>query len=351
MALLVRPHVAIIVDGAVVATHLRTLTDGLDKAHITYDYFIVRDGEAAKSFAHLQILLDWLIEHRIDRHDVLIALGGGVVGDLCGFAAAILRRGMRFVQIPTTLLAQVDSSIGGKTGINVAQGKNLIGAFHHPALVLSDITTLATLSLRELRAGYAEIVKYAALGDIDFFGWLEAHGSAVLARKPQALTHAIRTGCMMKINIVERDAQEHDIRALLNLGHSFAHAIEAQCGYDGTVLHGEAVSFGMVLAFELSVAQNLCPPEDAARLTAHLDALGLATTLNTLLDDKYAAQITSTTMYQAMQQDKKIRGGRMQLILAHRIGDAFVMSIDPAILQKFLDAQFASNSTAIQSTL
>lgn len=337
--LLMRPKIAIIADAAV-RESLQTLSGTLRAANIEHVDFIVDGGESAKSFTQLQRILDWLLDHQIERQDLVIALGGGAVGDLCGFAASILRRGIRFIQMPTTLLAQVDSSVGGKTGINVAHGKNLIGTFHQPSLVLSDIGTLASLPPRQLRAGYAEIVKYGVLGDSAFFAWLEANGSTVLTLESATLIHAIRTSCSMKADIVMRDEREHGERALLNLGHSFGHAIETLCGMDGTVLHGEAIAFGMILALELSVRQGFCPPADAARLKAHLNANGLPTTYKALVPRTHRARLTATTLYQAMLQDKKVSDGKIQLILARGIGDAFITPIDHTFLQAFLGAYF-----------
>lgn len=279
-------------------------------------------GEQAKSYAGFQSVLDWLLENRVNRSSVLFVVGGGVMGDLGGFAAASVLRGIPFVQVPTTLLAQVDSSVGGKTGINSSHGKNLIGAFYQPAAVLCDTSTLETLPMRERRAGYAEIVKYGLLGSRDFYEWLEGNGAKVLALDDGALRHAIETSCRMKADIVAQD--EHEAaggkRALLNLGHTFGHALEAAAGYDGRLLHGEGVSIGMVLAFRLCVKMGLCTGQDAARMESHLKALELKTEISqiapALLQD--AAQIV-----ELMYGDKKAAGRKIGFILTRGIGDTF----------------------------
>ncbi len=301
----------------------------------------VPSGEASKSFAQLERVCSALLDLGIERRHAVIALGGGVTGDLAGFAAAILKRGVRLVQIPTTLLSQVDSSVGGKTGINSRHGKNLIGAFHQPSLVLADLDTLETLPPREFRAGYAEVVKYGALGDAAFFAWLEENGARVFAREPDALTHAIETSCRMKAEIVARDELETGDRALLNLGHTFGHAVEAWAGYSGAVLHGEGVALGMVLAAEFSEAQGLCGSAVAARLKAHCGEFGFATGFAGLhaqlgrgpgLDELLAF----------MEQDKKVRDGEMTLILMRGLGDAFVAHDVPRpAIRAFLEAQLA----------
>ena len=251
---------------------------------------------------------------------MLIAFGGGVVGDLAGFAAASLLRGVDFVQIPTSLLAQVDSSVGGKTGVNAASGKNLIGAFYQPKAVLADTSLLASLPDRELRAGYAEMVKYGLLGDAAFFDWLDVNSSAVLALEPAAIMHAIHKSCSAKARIVEADERESGKRALLNLGHTFAHAFEAEAGYNGRLLHGEAVAAGMGLAFDLSVDLGFCAPEDTAKCKAHLRAVGLPAGQA----DLAAGNSVPSKLIAHMKHDKKMRDGRMYFILVNAIGDAFV---------------------------
>lgn len=283
----------------------------------------VEGGEPSKSFAYLQTVLDWLLDHHVDRQSVLIVMGGGVVGDLGGFAASIILRGIPFVQIPTTLLAQVDSSVGGKTGINAPQGKNLIGAFYQPVAVLCDTDILKTLPDRELKAGYAEIVKYGLLGDVDFYNWLEENGAGVVALKEAPLTHAIEKSCAAKAQIVGTDEREGQggRRALLNLGHTFAHALEASAGYDGRLLHGEAVSIGMVLAFRLCVKMGLCPGQDATRMQRHLTSLGLKTEIAQIQPNLRDTAAEITTL---MAHDKKAMAGKISFILVRGIGQAFV---------------------------
>ncbi|HCD78737.1 MAG TPA: 3-dehydroquinate synthase, partial [Alphaproteobacteria bacterium] len=251
-------HVIIITDSQVAGYHLDSLASACSRVARRCDTLTITAGEASKSMSVLSVLLEDILALGVDRGVVLVALGGGVVGDLAGFAAASLLRGVDFIQVPTSLLAQVDSSVGGKTGVNAAAGKNLIGAFHQPRLVLADTAVLDTLPDRELRAGYAEVAKYGLLGDADFFEWLEAHGADVLTREPQALKDAIMTSCAAKARIVEADEREAGTRALLNLGHTFGHALEATAGYDGSLLHGEAVAAGIGLAFDLAQHLDLC---------------------------------------------------------------------------------------------
>lgn len=287
------------------------------------DICFVPSGEASKGFPQLERVCGALLDMGIERGHGVIALGGGVVGDLAGFAAAIVKRGVTLVQIPTTLLAQVDSSVGGKTGINARQGKNLIGSFHQPSLVIEDLDTLETLPEREFRAGYAEIVKYGALGNAEFFEWLEHNGAKVLARDEAALTYAVATSCRMKAEIVARDEREAGDRALLNLGHTFGHAVEAWAGYSGAVLHGEAVALGMVLAAEFSERQGFCPAGIASRLRAHLGAFGFA--LDFLeLERQTGRRPSVSELMTFMEQDKKVKDGEMTFILMRSLGDAFV---------------------------
>lgn len=334
--LLNRPAVAVVTDETVAALHLDTLRAGL--AGIAVHPIILPPGEARKSFAGLEQLCEALLADGIERKDSVIALGGGVIGDLTGFASAVLRRGCRFIQVPTTLLAQVDSSVGGKTGINVRAGKNLVGAFHQPRLVLCDVDTLATLPPRERAAGYAEVVKYGLIDDPAFFAWLETNGARVLAGSPDAVRHAVATSCRAKAAVVAADEFETTgRRALLNLGHTFGHALEAEAGYSSRLLHGEAVALGMVLAFEFSVAQGLCPPGDAARVRAHLAAVGLPVDLKAL-----ALGADGATLVRHMTQDKKMDAGRLTFILAHGIGQAFpVPGVDLETVRAFLDRQLA----------
>ena len=306
------------------ALHLAPLKAGLAAAGIESQEIVLPPGEATKSMAMLTRLLERLLELKVERDDLIIALGGGVIGDLTGFAAAVLRRGIGFIQVPTTLLAQVDSSVGGKTGVNAPQGKNLIGAFHQPQLVLADIGLLDTLSPRDFLAGYAEVVKYGCLGDAMFFGWLEKMGPAMLAgnteTRREARTHAVRRSCEMKAEIVARDEHERGDRALLNLGHTFGHALEAATGYSDRLLHGEAVAIGMALAFEVSARMGTCPQEDPSRLRAHLSAMGMKMDFCDIPGELPDAD----GLMALMGQDKKVRQGRLTFILARGIGEAFV---------------------------
>ena len=336
--LLPRPKLAIVTDTYVAPLHLKTLTDSLEAAGITQDAFIVPAGEASKNFAQLEALCDWLLDMKIERNDCIIALGGGVIGDLTGFAAAILRRGTRFIQIPTTLLAQVDSSIGGKTAVNSSRGKNLIGAFHQPDLVLADMDVLATLPPREIGAGYAEIVKYGALGDRDFFDWLYDNGQDVLALNGEATAHAVATSCEAKAAIVARDEREAGDRALLNLGHTFGHAFEKLTGYSDALLHGEAVAYGMVLAFAYSAEVGLCSAADAERLRTHIESSGLPASMQGVGNGVFDAD----ALIDAMAQDKKVQAGKMRFILARALGDTFIADeVTAETLRPFLIAQGA----------
>ncbi len=317
---LARPRVVVVTDDTVGPLHLAPLQASLRDAGIQNDAIIVPAGESSKNFAQLQSLLDRLLELRIERRDTILALGGGVVGDLAGFAAAILRRGVDFIQLPTTLLAQVDSSVGGKTAINAAQGKNLIGAFYQPRLVLADVTALSSLPEREFRAGYGEVVKYGLIDDFAFFQWLEENGGQVLAGAPGALRHAVAVCCRAKAAIVGRDERESGDRALLNLGHTFAHALEAEAGYDGRVLHGEAVSVGLAMAFTLSTRLGLCPSQETERILRHLSAVGLPTGVAQI----GLSGLTADVMMDHMRQDKKVTDGRLTFVLARGIGQAFI---------------------------
>ena len=309
----------VVTDDTVADLHGEALMQALAASDISATLHAVAPGEGSKSFATLQSLLDAMFAQNLSRSDAVIALGGGVVGDLAGFAASVYKRGCRFIQIPTTLLAQVDSSVGGKTAINVAQGKNLVGAFYQPRRVIIDTDALRTLPDRELKAGYAEVLKYALLGDRVFFDWLEANASALLARDPDALAYAVGVSCEAKAEIVAQDEREGGVRALLNLGHTFAHALEKLAGYDGSLLHGEAVSAGMAMAFEFSHRTELCPAEDAALVAEHLREHDLVrpSQLGHLLTNPDA-------LLAAMAQDKKNAGDQLTLILARGIGDAFI---------------------------
>lgn len=321
--LLRRPRVAVITDETVGALHLEGLRAGLGDIEMVS--LSLPAGEGTKSWPHLARACDWLLEQKVERKDIVIAFGGGVIGDLVGFAAAILRRGVRFVQIPTTLLAQVDSSVGGKTGINVAAGKNLIGAFHQPSLVLADIDLLGTLRPRDFLAGYGEVVKYGLLGDADFFDWLEAEGPALAAGDAAARLRAVTRSVQMKAEIVARDETEEGDRALLNLGHTFCHALEAATGYGERLLHGEGVAIGCALAFELSQRLGLCSQEAPSRVRAHLRAMGMKVDLADIPGDLPDAD----GLIALMAQDKKVLDGKMRFILARGIGAAFVTSEVP----------------------
>ena len=332
-----RPGAAafVVTDTIVAKAHLSSLERSLGAAGIRTTSFTVPPGEGSKDFATLQRIVDAILAAKIERNDLVIALGGGVVGDLAGFAAAIARRGVDVVQIPTTLLAQVDSSIGGKTGINTKQGKNLIGAFHQPCLVLADTETLDTLPPRQFRAGYAEVAKYGLLGDADFFAKLERDWRDVFAGG-YARIQAIATSCRMKAAIVGRDERESGERALLNLGHTFGHALETATGFSDRLLHGEAIAIGMVLAFRLSAQLKFCDPKDADRVAAHFAAAGLPTRLK----DVPGALPDSEGLLALMAQDKKVRRGALVFVLARGIGKAFVAAdVEPERVRALLDAE------------
>ena len=313
-----RKRIAVVTDATVAGLHLDTLTAALAAASLTVEPIVVPPGEATKSWRTLEAVVEQLLALGVERGDAVVALGGGVTGDLTGFACAILRRGCRFVQIPTTLLAQVDSSVGGKTAINAAAGKNLVGAFHQPAAVLIDPDLLDTLPPRELRAGYAEVVKTALLGDAAFFEWCEANADALLGGDPAARLHAIAASVAAKASIVVADERETgDVRALLNLGHTFGHALEAEAGFSARLLHGEAVAIGCALAFRFSAERGLCPAADAARVTAHLAAAGLP-------DHPRGIAASAAPLIAHMRQDKKMAAGTLPFVLARGIGQAFV---------------------------
>lgn len=323
--LLHRPRVAVVTDETVAAAHLKTFVAALRAQGITAEALILPPGEATKSWPHFTRTVEWLLAQKVERRDVVVALGGGVIGDLVGFAAAVLRRGVRFVQVPTSLLAQVDSSVGGKTGINAPQGKNLIGAFHQPSLVLADIDVLSTLTPRNLLAGYGEVVKYGLLGDSAFFDWLETNGPALAAGDIAARAYAVRRSVEMKADIVVRDETELGDRALLNLGHTFCHALEAATGFGDRLLHGEGVAIGCALAFDVSSRLNLCPQEDPSRVHAHLRKMGLKADLADIPGDLPDAD----GLLDLMAQDKKVMDGQIHFVLAHGIGAAFVTSDVP----------------------
>lgn len=343
--LLAQPRTMIVSDTNVAPLYLARVEQSLDQHGITHESFVVPAGEESKSFTQFEQLLEQILGARVERGTTLLALGGGVIGDLVGFAASALLRGIDFIQLPTSLLAQIDSSVGGKTGINSRHGKNLIGSFHQPRLVLADTVALDTLPARELAAGYGEMIKYGLIDDAEFYTWLEANGRAILdgdshgdgGGNAAARRHAIAECCRAKARIVAEDERESGHRALLNLGHTFAHAFEAESGYGGALLHGEAVSIGIILAFRLSARMGLCDAADGLRVTRHLAAHGLPT---------HAGQLPPgarqrDALIEHMSRDKKMKDGRLHLILVHGIGQAFVtadVSADDirAVLDEFL---------------
>jgi len=318
--LLKRPMTAIVTDENVARAHLARLQEALGAEGIRSTAIIMPPGEATKSYQHLAELCDKLLAAGIERRDRIIAFGGGVIGDLAGFAAAILRRGVDFIQIPTTLLSQVDSSVGGKTGINSPHGKNLIGAFHQPLAVITDTGLLDTLPRRELAAGYAEVAKYGLLGDPGFFEWLEGSASLIMRGDAQARIHAIRKSCEAKAKIVAEDETETGVRALLNLGHTFGHALEAATGYSQRLLHGEGVAIGMVQAFRFSERRKLCPAGTADRVARHLKSIGLPVHTSEIP----GALPPPAALLDIMRQDKKAEAGRLTFILVHGLGEAFI---------------------------
>ena len=326
LPLMRRRHAIVVTDENVAGHWLAPLRDSLASAGIAAQTVILPAGEETKDLAHFGRLADDILACGVERGSMLVALGGGVVGDLTGFAAATLLRGIGFVQIPTTLLAQVDSSVGGKTGINTPAGKNLIGAFYQPRLVLADTDALSTLPRRELLAGYAETVKYGLIRDADFFAWCERQGNALCALEPEPLRRAVVTSCAMKAAVVAADEREEGDRALLNFGHTFGHALETETGFSSRLLHGEAVALGMVLAFDFASRLGLAAPQEGGRVRRHFAAAGLPTRLA----DVGLGGIPAERLLAHMGKDKKVRDGKLTLILPHRIGDAFVMKDAPA---------------------
>lgn len=311
--------VIIVTDKNVARSHLHRLTNGLEAQQIMARVAIVKPGDKYKSLPEFARLMETLLEQKPDRNTTLIALGGGMVGDITGFAASTLLRGVEFIQIPTTLLAQVDSSVGGKTGINSRWGKNLIGSFHQPILVLADVATLGTLPKRELLCGYAEALKYGLINDSEFFAWFEKNGADMLKGDVALRTHAIVRSCKAKANIVTADEKESGVRALLNFGHTFGHALEAETGYSRKLLHGEAVAIGMVMAFQLSVMMGLCPKEDLERVLAHYKAVGLPASPR-----KIQSKWSTKALMEHFTRDKKTKDGKLTFILTRGIGKAFI---------------------------
>jgi len=328
---------AIMVDETVAAHHLGAAEESLKAAGIRAVPILVPPGEATKSWRMLENVCDRLLDARIERNDVIVALGGGVVGDLAGFAAAILRRGLDVVQVPTTLLAQVDSSVGGKTGINTRHGKNLVGAFYQPILVIADTALLDTLPPRDFRAGYAEVAKFGLLGDAGFFAWLEANWQDVFAGGA-AREHAIAIACRGKAGVVARDERETGERALLNLGHTFGHAFEAAAGFSDKLLHGEAVALGIACAFEFSTRLGLTPGNDAGRVAQHLATAGLPTHIR----DVPGLQVGADHLMELIAQDKKVKRGKLTFILCRGIGQAFIANdVDATEVRAFLAEKLA----------
>ncbi|QOZ29266.1 3-dehydroquinate synthase [Bradyrhizobium sp. CCBAU 51753] len=336
-----RPGVrtAIITDRTVAKHWLEPAEASLAAAGVPTARIVVEEGEGSKSYATLTEVSEALIAAKIERNDLVIALGGGVVGDLAGFAAAILRRGVDFVQVPTSLLAQVDSSVGGKTGINSPQGKNLIGAFHQPVLVIADTSVLDTLSQRQFRAGYAEVAKYGILGDEAFFAWLEKNHADIFSGG-SGREHAIATSCRAKAGVVSRDERETGERALLNLGHTFGHALEAATGFSDRLFHGEGVSVGMVLAAEFSAQLGMISPDDAARIARHLSAVGLPTRLQDIAGFTQEGLADADALLALMAQDKKVKRGKLTFILLEAVGRAVISNnVEPQLVRDFLQAK------------
>ena len=337
-ALRPRAKAAIVTDENVAGHHLTAVRSALAGAGVNSTCITVPAGEASKSFAVLERVCEGLLEARTERGDLVVALGGGVIGDLAGFAASVVRRALDYVQVPTSLLAQVDSSVGGKTAIDSRHGKNMIGAFHQPILVLSDTALLDTLPQREFRAGYAEIVKYGLISDAEFFAWLETNAQEVFAGGP-AREHAIAVSCRMKAAVVARDERETGERALLNLGHTFGHALEAAAGFSGRLLHGEAVALGITLAFAFSARCGLLPAPVAARVARHFEAVGLPTSISSMVGGPPGAD----ALMALIAQDKKVRHGKLTFILARGIGMSFVAhDVESAAVRAFLEDELAA---------
>lgn len=335
----IRPgaRAAVVTDRTVARHWLAPAMNALQSAGVeAAQPIIVEDGEGSKSYGVLEDVSEGLIAAKIERNDLVVALGGGVVGDLAGFASAIVRRGVDFVQVPTSLLAQVDSSVGGKTGINSPKGKNLIGAFHQPILVLADTAVLDTLSARQFRAGYAEVAKYGLLGDLAFFEWLEKNHDGIFSGNA-AREHAVAASCRAKAGIVGRDEFETGERALLNLGHTFGHALEAATGFSDRLFHGEGVAVGMTLAAEFSARRGMISQNDVARVQAHLAAVGLPTRLQDIAGFTQEGVGDADALLALMFQDKKVKRGKLTFILLEQLGRAVIVNdVDPAQVREFL---------------
>ncbi len=338
--LLRKQRVPIVTDENVAAAWRPAVQESLESAGFEPRWLVLPAGESAKSWANLERSMDWLLAEEVERGDHVLALGGGVIGDLTGFAAAILKRGCGFIQLPTTLLAQVDSSVGGKTAINTSAGKNLVGAFHQPGLVLADLGALETLPVRELRCGYAEVIKYGILGDRAFFDWCEAEGPRVIAGDRAARQHAVVESVKAKARIVAEDERETTgARALLNLGHTFGHALEAETGFSDKLLHGEAVALGIVLAARYSARRDTISPDDAARITAAIDAVGLPSEISALGMDANGAKLAAHMLH-----DKKMDAGALPFVLLRGIGDAFLdKSVPLDDVATFLDEELQAH--------
>jgi len=333
-----RRRTVVVTDETVARLHGETVRAGFEQSGISAEFIVLPPGEQTKSFEGLADLSDRLLAAQLDRGDVITALGGGVIGDLTGFAAAIYKRGIDFVQIPTTLLAQVDSSVGGKTAIDTPRGKNLIGAFHQPRRVLADLDALATLPLRELKAGYAEVLKYGLLGDLAFFENLEKNGVRLLAMDRNVLALAVDRSVAMKAEIVAEDEREAGRRALLNLGHTFGHALEAETGFGDALLHGEAVAAGMALAFRFAASEGICPDVDATRAVSAIDAAGLPTRLSQVRPQPFPV----ARLNEHMRQDKKAEHGTITLVLPRRIGETYIeKGVSSERLERFLSSEGA----------
>ena len=316
-----KPKTFIVTDSNIAVHWLKQTIESLSAQGMSPKVLEVPVGERTKSFINLEKIIDQLLESKVDRDSVLIALGGGVIGDLAGFAGAVTLRGIKVIQVPTTLLSQVDSSVGGKTGVNVRQGKNLVGSFHQPSLVAIDTQVLQTLPSRQLFAGYAEVLKYGLIKDQSFFDWLELNGKKVLEGDKIAQQFAIFTSCRIKAEIVEADEKEKNLRAILNFGHTFGHALEAAAGYDGNLLHGEAVSIGMVLAIELSKSLGYLSGQDAGRAVEYIRNIGLPTNINSI---EGSTSWHPDGIIQHMQHDKKVSNGQLRFVLIKGIGEAYL---------------------------
>lgn len=333
----------IVTDENVAPLYLDTVRNSLDRAGLQVEAIVLPAGESTKAFTTLENIVNTVLDDAPERSSTLIALGGGVIGDITGFAASVILRGINFIQIPTTLLAQVDSSVGGKTGMNTRHGKNLAGAFYQPKLVIADTASLDTLPRREVLAGYAEVVKYGLIRDAGFYDWLEKNGDAVIGGHGEtgaaARQYAVRTSCAAKASIVAEDERENGVRALLNFGHTFGHALEAETGFGAELLHGEAVAIGMVMALEMSAMLGLCPQPDVDRVRRHFTALGLPTGLPSAQGRRWDA----ATLIRHMGHDKKVVDGRVTFILARAIGDAFVSrDVDSADVERLLENAIAA---------